>query len=54
MAALEDAYNDGMDIAVLSLGAPALSGPLDRDSLSCGGSLRSSRPRRFKMRSQPA
>jgi len=27
--ALDDAYNDGMDIAVLSLGAPALSGPLD-------------------------
>jgi uncharacterized protein (TIGR03437 family) len=27
--ALEDALNDGMDIAVLSLGSPALSGPLD-------------------------
>ena len=30
--ALEDALNDGMDIAVLSLGAPALAGPLD----TCG------------------
>ncbi|HWF08166.1 MAG TPA: S8 family serine peptidase, partial [Bryobacteraceae bacterium] len=28
--ALEDAYNDGMDVVVLSLGAPAFSGPLDR------------------------
>jgi len=27
--ALEDALSDGMDIAVLSLGSPALSGPLD-------------------------
>ena len=27
--ALEDALSDGMDIAVLSLGGPALSGPLD-------------------------
>jgi uncharacterized protein (TIGR03437 family) len=33
--ALDDAYNDGMDIAVLSLGAPALSGPLDTGA-SCG------------------
>ena len=29
IAALEDAFLDGMDIAVLSLGAPALSGPQD-------------------------
>jgi uncharacterized protein (TIGR03437 family) len=36
--ALEDAYNDGMDIVVLSLGAPAFSGPLDRGR-TCGLSL---------------
>jgi uncharacterized protein (TIGR03437 family) len=36
IAALEDAYyNDGMDIAVLSLGAPALFGPSDTGS-TCG------------------
>jgi minor extracellular serine protease Vpr len=34
--ALEDALNDGMDIAVLSLGGPALYGPLDTGS-ACGG-----------------
>jgi uncharacterized protein (TIGR03437 family) len=33
--ALEDALNDGMDIAVLSLGGPALSGPLDQGQ-ACG------------------
>lgn len=33
--ALEDAYNDGMDIAVLSLGGPAFFGPLDQGS-QCG------------------
>lgn len=33
--ALEDAYNDGMNIVSLSLGSPALSGPLDRGSV-CG------------------
>ncbi|MCL4782508.1 MAG: S8 family serine peptidase [Bryobacterales bacterium] len=32
--ALEDAYNDGMQIAVLSLGAPAVWGPLD--DAACG------------------
>jgi minor extracellular serine protease Vpr len=35
--ALEDALNDGMDIAVLSLGAPAFSGPLDQGPI-CGAS----------------
>ena len=30
--ALEDALNDGMNVAVLSLGGPALSGPLDSGS----------------------
>jgi uncharacterized protein (TIGR03437 family) len=36
IAALEDAYyNDGMDIAVLSLGAPALFGPSDSGA-TCG------------------
>ena len=33
--AIEDAFNDGMDIVSLSLGGPALSGPLDTGSL-CG------------------
>ena len=33
--ALEDAFNDGMDVAVLSLGAPALSGPTDSGA-ACG------------------
>jgi len=33
--ALEDALNDGMDVAVLSLGGPALSGPLDVGA-ACG------------------
>lgn len=35
--ALEDALNDGMDVAVLSLGSPAFSGPLDAGS-ACGAS----------------
>lgn len=34
--ALEDAFNDGMDIAVLSIGAPAVWGPLD--DVECGNS----------------
>lgn len=34
--ALEDAFNDGMDIAVLSIGAPAVWGPLD--DTACGNS----------------
>ena len=33
--ALEDALNDGMNVAVLSLGGPALSAPLDSGSI-CG------------------
>jgi minor extracellular serine protease Vpr len=33
--ALEDALNDGMDIAELSLGQPAISGPLDQGA-ACG------------------
>ncbi|MDP2997374.1 MAG: S8 family serine peptidase [Bryobacterales bacterium] len=33
--ALEDAVNDGMDVAVLSLGSPAFTGPLDQGA-SCG------------------
>ncbi|HWQ53193.1 MAG TPA: S8 family serine peptidase [Bryobacteraceae bacterium] len=33
--ALEQALNDGMDVAVLSLGGPALSGPLDTGA-ACG------------------
>ncbi len=33
--ALEDAYNDGMDVASLSLGFPAVWGPLDSGS-ACG------------------
>jgi minor extracellular serine protease Vpr len=33
--ALEDAFDDGMDIVVMSLGAPALSGPLDAGA-ACG------------------
>jgi uncharacterized protein (TIGR03437 family) len=33
--ALEDAFNDGMDVAELSLGAPALSGPQDTGA-TCG------------------
>ncbi len=35
ITALEDAVNDGMNIAVLSLGGPALSGPLD-EGAACG------------------
>ena len=35
VTALEDAVNDGMDIATLSVGDPAVYGPLDRDP-SCG------------------
>jgi minor extracellular serine protease Vpr len=35
IAALEDAVEDGMDMAVLSLGAPAMSGPFDTGAL-CG------------------
>src|ERR1019366_3125346 len=35
ITALEDAYTDGMDIAVLSLGSVALVGPLDTGS-ACG------------------
>lgn len=35
IAALEDALNDGMDVVVLSLGSPALSGPLDAGR-ACG------------------
>ena len=34
--ALDDAFNDGMDIASLSLGGPALTGPLDSGG-TCGG-----------------
>ncbi len=34
VTALEDAYNDGMDIAILSLGSPAFGAPLDT-STSC-------------------
>ena len=37
IAALEQALNDGMDVAVLSLGGPAFSGPLDK-GVGCGGS----------------
>lgn len=37
IAALEDAINDGMDIAVLPVGGPAVYGPLDRDAQFCGG-----------------
>ncbi|MCX6637693.1 MAG: S8 family serine peptidase, partial [Acidobacteria bacterium] len=33
--ALEDALGDGMDVAVLSLGSPAFTGPLDQGA-SCG------------------
>jgi uncharacterized protein (TIGR03437 family) len=33
--ALEDAVNDGMDVAVLSLGSPAFGGPLDQGA-ACG------------------
>ncbi len=33
--AIEDALNDGMDVAVLSLGGPAISGPLDTGA-ACG------------------
>ncbi|MFB3829239.1 MAG: S8 family serine peptidase [Bryobacteraceae bacterium] len=33
--ALEDALNDGMDVAVLSLGGPAFTAPLDRGA-ACG------------------
>lgn len=35
MLALEDALNDGMDVASVSLGGPAFSGPLDTGSI-CG------------------
>ena len=35
LAALEDAFADGMDVAVLSLGAPALQGPDDVGAI-CG------------------
>ena len=35
LRALEDALNDGMDVAVLSLGGPALAGPLDTGA-DCG------------------
>jgi len=35
ITAVEDALKDGMDIAVLSLGSPAFSGPLDQGS-ACG------------------
>ena len=35
ISALEDALNDGMDIAELSLGSPAFSGPLDQGA-TCG------------------
>jgi uncharacterized protein (TIGR03437 family) len=35
MSALEDALNDGMNVAILSLGSPAFSGPLDTGS-ACG------------------
>ncbi len=35
--AIDDAVNDGMDIAVMSLGGPALAGPLDTGP-ACGGS----------------
>lgn len=35
ISALEDALNDGMNVAVLSLGGPALSGPLD-EGPACG------------------
>ncbi|HVP47072.1 MAG TPA: S8 family serine peptidase [Bryobacteraceae bacterium] len=35
ISAIEDALNDGMDIAELSLGAPAFSGPLDQGP-ACG------------------
>ena len=35
ISALEDALKDGMNVAVLSLGGPALSGPLDQGA-ACG------------------
>lgn len=35
IGAVEDAFNDGMDVAVMSLGGPALSGPLDTGP-TCG------------------
>ena len=35
LRALEDALNDGMDVAILSLGGPALAGPLDTGA-DCG------------------
>ncbi len=35
ISALEDAFSDGMDIAVLSLGAPTLAGPTDTGAI-CG------------------
>jgi subtilisin family serine protease len=35
ISALEDAVKDGMNVAVLSLGGPALSGPLD-EGAACG------------------
>ncbi len=39
--ALEDAYNDGMDIAVLSLGDPAFYAPLDQSTGCASTPLRS-------------
>ena len=35
ISAIEDAVNDGMDIAVLSLGSAAITGPLDTGAI-CG------------------
>lgn len=35
--ALEDAYNDGMDIVVLAFGYPAVYGPLDKSATACAG-----------------
>lgn len=37
ITALEDALNDGFDIASISLGSLAFSGPLDVDPQACGG-----------------
>lgn len=37
ITALEDALNDGFDIASISLGGPAFSGPLDVSQSECGG-----------------
>jgi len=51
--ALEDALADGMDIAVLSLGSPAFSGPLDQGRFAaCRRGLRAMwRLRRWRTRS---